>query len=444
MNKMAEFLPTDIAIKIIVGFAVGALIGLERQKVKEEQPLGLRSFGLLSLLGTISIIITMQVENYLFLIYTTSITLFLVFTYTIFKMYKEKEWGLTTSIAFATAFLLGILVGYDNGTNNAMISSISISIFITFVLSIKEEVQKVVKELTYTEIASALELGILSLLLFPLIPETLTDPFFHVIQLQTLYFLLLLLLGIMFVNYIFIKKYAYKGIIAFGFFGGLVNSEAAVTSISEYYKNTSTKSRCSRCIRIGALLANSAMLIRNLFITWLLDPTPTKELVVLVGFPFGLFLIFSGITVFTASDIFEVREGEKISLNITSPFSMKTALEFVGIFTIVTFISIYMQRTFSTLGLYVASFLGGFANAGAITLAAATLVAHGDTDVVTAGISILLANIAAVFNKLIYVRATKIKENVIRYILRDAIVFFAIVVLYAMSVTYILPLIVSL
>ncbi|MCD6484000.1 MAG: DUF4010 domain-containing protein, partial [Candidatus Odinarchaeota archaeon] len=247
---------------------------------------------------------------------------------------------------------------------------------------------------------------------------------------------------IMFVNYIFIKKYAYKGIIAFGFFGGLVNSEAAVTSISEYYK--STKSRCSRCIRIGALLANSAMLIRNLFITWLLDPTPTKELVVLVGFPFGLFLIFSGITVFTASDIFEVREGEKISLNITSPFSMKTALEFVGIFTIVTFISIYMQRTFSTLGLYVASFLGGFANAGAITLAAATLVAHGDTDVVTAGISILLANIAAVFNKLIYVRATKIKENVIRYILRDAIVFFAIVVLYAMSVTYILPLIVSL
>ena len=435
--QMAEFLPTDIAIKIIVGFAVGALIGLERQKVKEEQPLGLRSFGLLSLLGTISIIITMQVENLLFLIYTTSITLFLVFMYTIFKMYKEKEWGVTTSIVFSTAFLLGVLVGYDNGTNNAMITSISISIFITFVLSIKEEVQKFVKELTYTEIVSALELGILSLLLYPLIPETLTDPFFHVIQLQTLYFLLLLLLGIMFVNYIFIKKYAYKGIVVFGFFGGLVNSEATVTSISEYYKTT--KSQCPKCIRIGALLANSAMLIRNLFITWLLDPTPTKELVVLVGLPFGLFLIFSSITVFATLDIFAPKEGEKVSLNITSPFSMKTAIEFVGIFTIITFISIYMQRTFSTLGLYVASFFGGFANAGAITLAAATLVARGDTDVVTAGISILLANIAAIFNKLIYVRATKIKKNAIRYIFRDATVFLAIVALYAISVTYILP-----
>ncbi|MHA1470900.1 MAG: MgtC/SapB family protein [Candidatus Asgardarchaeia archaeon] len=153
---MQILLSTELAVKILVGFSVGAIIGLERQKWKEEQPLGLRSFGLISLFGTLVVITNDQLHESILIYFAVGFVMFTISVYTVYRVWKTAEYGLTTSIAFVIAFLLGLLVGLDNGYNNAMVLAATVSIFTTFVLSMKGEFTKIIHELSSEEITSAL------------------------------------------------------------------------------------------------------------------------------------------------------------------------------------------------------------------------------------------------------------------------------------------------
>ena len=430
---MQILLSTELAVKILVGFSVGAIIGLERQKWKEEQPLGLRSFGLISLFGTLVVITNDQLHESILIYFAVGFVMFTVSVYTVYRVWKTAEYGLTTSIAFVIAFLLGLLVGLDNGYNNAMVLAATVSIFTTFVLSMKGEFTKIIHELSSEEITSALELGILLLLFYPLIPAGVTDPIFHTIDLQTFYFLMIILLSIMFVNYILIKKFAYRGILLFGILGGLVNSEATVMSLGRHYNEIDEQYK--DYIRLGILLANVSMLLRNIFIAAILDPTVSKDLVRILIIPLGIFICIGIIRVMLLLRR-ERRELEDLATpEIETPFSLKTAAKFVVVFAIVTFLSVLLESIFDVYGIYIAGVIGGLANAGAVTLASVTLFATGKISVVDASISIILANVSAVANKIIYARASNLEKEIIKKIRSDAIVFFTIVVIYLFIIT---------
>ena len=426
---MQTLLSTQLALKIIVGFGVGALIGLERQKWKSEQPLGLRSFGLISLFGMVAAYLSSTYGSELYIYYATGIVIVLVTIYSIYKVFHFKEWGLTTPLVFALAYLLGILVGLDDGSNLQITIAASISLFTTFILSIKEEVGKFVKELTATEITSALELALLAILVYPIIPEGVSDPFFNVINLRLLYYLMLLLLSIMFLNYIAIKKFAYKGVFLFGFFGGLINSEATVSSLAKFY---TPEKNVRQYVRLGILNAHNAMIIRNLILVAILDPTPDKVLTVYVAIPVILFILVNCVRIFFKRNIFKNLEKKEFELTIDTPFSLKTAVEFTFVFTAVTFASVYLQVTFTSFGLYAAAIVGGIANAGAVTLAIASLFSLSLVSVEYAGVGILLANIAAIFNKIIFLKLANADKQAIRNIVIDATILILITMVYVL------------
>lgn len=416
---MQVILSTALALKIIIGFGVGALIGLERQKWKSEQPLGLRSFGLISLFGMIAAYLDNAYGQAIFLYYSTVIVVILVTIYSIYKVFHFKEWGLTTPIVFALAYILGVLVGFDDGSNLQITIAVSISLFTTFILSIKESVMKLVKELSSTEITSALELALLAVLIFPIIPDGVYDPFFNRIDLRLLYYLMLLLLFIMFLNYLAIKKFAYKGVFFFGFFGGIINSEATVSSLAKFHMDNDEK--CPSCIRLGILNAHNAMVLRNLFLVAILDPTPNKILTIYVVFPICMFIGINVIQIFLKRNTLKAVEPTKINLTIENPFSIVTAIKFVIMFTAVTFLSVYLQLTFNSFGLYAGSLVGGLANAGAVTFAIASLFNPEIMSVEIATLGILMANIAAVFNKVIFLKMGRIRGNLVRGVILDGI-----------------------
>ncbi|MGQ4832941.1 MAG: MgtC/SapB family protein [Candidatus Asgardarchaeia archaeon] len=425
---MQVFLSKEVAIKILVGFAVGAIIGLERQKWKEEQPLGLRSFGLISLFGTIDVIIYTQLHEIAIFYFAIGFVMFLVGMYTIYRFWKTAEYGLTTSISFTIAFFLGVLVGLDNGLNNALPLAVTVSIFTTFVLSMKGEFTKFIRELTPEELTSALELGILLMLIYPLIPSGVTDPIFHTIDLQTFYFLMIVLLLIMFGNYVLIKKFAYEGIILFSILGGLVNSEATIVSLGRYYDEI--KDEFKGYVRIGILLANVSMLGRNIFVAAILDPTPEKIVVRFILIPLGIFMIVGIVVALITFTAIKVDSKGFKAPEIETPFSLFTAAKFVIIFASVTFLSVLLEAVFSVYGIYAAGIIGGFANAGAVTLASVTLFAVGKVSAQDAAISIVLANLSAVANKIIYAKLSKIEHRIIRKIEIDALVFMVIVIIF--------------
>ena len=112
-------------LKLLLGFLVGALIGLERQAVEvraerrggvQEWRPGVRTSGLFSLLGTTAIIVysisPLKELVIIMVVFAVSFVIAIIIAYTIMRFIRNpQEMGITTSMALALAFISGILVG---------------------------------------------------------------------------------------------------------------------------------------------------------------------------------------------------------------------------------------------------------------------------------------------------------------------------------------------
>jgi uncharacterized membrane protein (DUF4010 family) len=223
---MQELLPSsDLIVKILLGFVVGALIGLERQKKMEaERVAGVRSFGLHSLFGTLAAYSSQIIGEPVILIYSIVISCILIASQIYYKMFRAMGKGMTTPLVFAIAFVLGVLVGLDTPApgqvlGNLGVLAMTVAFGVFLVLWFKDELAHAVEVITRDEMISAVELGVIILFLWPLMPETvllgtIEYPSF------TIYLLIVILLAISFANYLLVKKFKDRGVYFFGFFGG--------------------------------------------------------------------------------------------------------------------------------------------------------------------------------------------------------------------------------
>jgi len=90
-------LSAELAIRILIGFSAGAIIGVERQKAAREEGnfkiLGIRSFGLLSLLGTLTSIAADLIPQIalIFLIVSSILAIILIGGHTWYKITQTKR-----------------------------------------------------------------------------------------------------------------------------------------------------------------------------------------------------------------------------------------------------------------------------------------------------------------------------------------------------------------
>ena len=127
MQNGVDLLSAELVLRLLIGFAVGGLIGLERQKKGEQQDrsVGVRSFGLHSLLGTLASYTFVISGNPVVLIYATSISVLLVGIQLYQKIIRSMRKGMTTTIVFAISYVLGTLVGLDTPPEGQLIGPLS-------------------------------------------------------------------------------------------------------------------------------------------------------------------------------------------------------------------------------------------------------------------------------------------------------------------------------
>lgn len=409
-------------MKFIIGFLVGAIIGVERQlseirkedkiKIVEEEielrP-GVRTFGLLSLFGTIATIVAIKHNLLVILYFSLIVSGALISIYTAIK-YLFKDYGITTPVALSLSFLLGVLVGVGELT-----LAITLSVLITFILTSKRYVTSFIRGLEFKEIRSALEIGLLFFLLLPIVPNT-VDPIFHAINLRTFYLFLLIVLLLSFMAYISVKKLSpVKGVLTFSAIGALFSSEAVTVNLVRLVKENRDAS-VIRVTSLGILMANMVMIIRTLALTSiLLWPNYVIISELLIFTSAALFFGFLGI-------LFRYLEETNIRfkyVEIESPLSYKTAAKFVFVFAFITFFVIFLQESFSGLGILIGSFLGGFVSNLAVVLSVSSLFLTFKIDRSIAEISIILGTIAAVMNKVIYVWIECKNKQLIKKVILD-------------------------
>src|SRR5258706_12794766 len=102
----------------------------------------------------------------------------------------------------------------------------------TLLLAWKVELHRFAGGLQPTEIRSAVLVGLLGLVIYPLLPDRFIDKWELINPRQT-WITVIVIAGIGFVNYVLLKIYGTRGMYVSGFLGGFVNSSAAAVELAK-------------------------------------------------------------------------------------------------------------------------------------------------------------------------------------------------------------------
>lgn len=372
--------------KILLSLAIGALIGLERQRrARGEIFAGIRTFMLVCLFGLLvgylSGLLSSYVPIYLGLF---SIGLLSVASY-VEDFRKTKSIGVTTEIAFMLTFIIGVINFFES---YPYFLTISLGILLTFVLISLESLHAFARHLTRKEIRDAIVFAILIFIILPILPNEPVDPF-GALNPYTIWLSVVIVLSISFAAYVAMKIFgAKKGLALTGLFGGLASSTAVAISMAEKVKQNK---RILYSATFATVIAASTMFFRQVLLTSFFNYSLAISLFV----P----LVILGVLGYIMSYfLWRKSEKEKTIITIGSPLALRPALQFAIFFTLILFVSHLAQNYFGYRGLFMIAIIAGLVDVDAITISLATL-SLSSLSPILALIGIILAGISNTFSK---------------------------------------------
>lgn len=363
--------------KIIFAAALGLLLGTEREW--SQKPAGMRTFTLISTVGAVMTILGDTVLIALG-------GLLVVVQGSVFAVRgllgEDDTLLLTTSVSMILAYGIGVLIG-----RGLFFEGVVVGVLTTFLLVLRRELHGFARNLSKEEMRSSIEFVVLAFVIFPLLPNQTIGPW-NAINPRTLWLLVVAVSAIGFANYLIVQRYGTKGIAITSFFGGLVNSTAVIGEIvSRTRQNTNISE-----IAVGAiLLANAAMAFRDMLIAIAFIPGIAADIAVPLG---AITLTGIGLS-YAVSDW----TGD-LSMEFESPFNLRTALKFGGLFLAILVVSAGAQNIYGSSGFIVSSFFGGLLSSGAVTTSVVLLVQSGQISHGVATLAIVAAVSASILVKI--------------------------------------------
>jgi uncharacterized membrane protein (DUF4010 family) len=367
-----SFPPLDVAAKIGVSLGIGLLAGLEREWAHKD--LGVRTFGISALLGMVSSLASPAVAL------ISMVGVLVVIAYVNWRtMLAERSLEATTSIALLVTFVLGVLVGQGH-----LFTPIATAVVLTALLAWKAELRKFAGGLKPEEIRSAVLLGLLAFVIYPILPDRFVDPW-KLVNPREAWVIVVVIASIGFVNYVLLKFYGARGLYYSGFLGGLVNSSAAAAELAGPLGQGKTSPDAAMA---ALLLIVVAMFARNLLILALFSPSAVLSAAV----PLLAMTICALIVVQRA----RTRAGDCTEeIHLQSPVSIGHVLSFAVLFLMIQIVSELGQRHFGRFGFLGISVLGGLISSASTSAAAAKMVTHGQIDPSAAGTAVVLTSFAS-------------------------------------------------
>lgn len=397
--ETVNFPATPIALKMAVAVGIGMLVGLEREWSNKD--VGIRTFAIVSMLGMLAAIISQQIAI------TSLIGVFLlVIAMNGRSIITTRSLEITTSAALMATYLLGVLVGAGH-----VFTPVAGAIVITMLLAWKTELSRFAGGLQPSEIRSAVLLGLIGFVIYPILPNRYIDPW-KLFNPSDAWISIIAIAGIGFVNYVLLRMYSTGGLYLGAIFGGMVNSTATVAELSSRVQETTMVGRlASLC-----LITTIAMFARNLILAALFSPGSLSATLA----PLLAMIVVAGLWVWHDRVTEESAPG---TVSLTSPVALDKVLRFGVLFIVIQIVGTLLTRLFGTSGMFAVAILGGLVSSASTTAAAATMAMHGQLSPASAGSAAVLASLAsAVINLPIVWRTTKDKTITKRLTLEIATV----------------------
>lgn len=397
--ESVHFPATPIALKMAVAIGIGMLVGMEREWSNKD--VGVRSFAIVALLGMLASVIGLNV-----VIASLIGVLLLIAAMNARSILTDRSLEITTSAALIVNYLLGVLVGLGH-----IFTPIAGAIVMTMLLAWKTELSRFAGGLQPAEIRSAVLLGLIGFVIYPVLPNRYIDPW-QLFNPSDAWISVIAIAGIGFVNYVFLRIYSTRGLYLGALFGGLVNSSATVAELAARAQEAGMVARTTTL----CLLTTIAMFARNLILATLFSPRSLGATLV----PLLAMTLVAGLWIWRDHMIEDNVPG---TLSLASPISLGKVLWFGTLFITIQIAGTLLTRSFGSYGMLATGVFGGLVSSASTTAAAATLAMHGRISASLAGSTTVLTSLAsAAVNLPIVWRATKNRAVVRRVTLETATV----------------------
>jgi uncharacterized membrane protein (DUF4010 family) len=350
---------------LLIALAVGLLIGLQRgwsERGGEEgsRVAGIRTFGLISLLGALWQLLS-AAHGPLTLAAAFGAFALLIVAGAVLEIRGKGNYSITTPVAALIAFALGALAmaGY-------LALAAATSVLTTVLLGLKPVLHGWLRRLEPQELNAAFMLLLISVVLLPVLPDRTYDPW-QALNPYKIWWMVVLISAISFSGYFAIKTVgAGKGVLLTGLFAGLASSTAATLSLSRLAKKQPALHRIATA---GVCAASATMFVRMLVVVGFVQPALLPSLA-------APLLTMAGVGYLSLYWLLRSGCGEleeQAMLPLDNPFEFGVALRFGALLAFILLLTRIFSEQYGSAGLYLLAGLAGASDVDAVTLSIAPL-----------------------------------------------------------------------
>jgi uncharacterized membrane protein (DUF4010 family) len=398
----------DLIVGLFLSIMLGAFIGVQREmKLQKNHYLdfaGFRTFTFISLLGYVIGYISFEILKDPTLLIFSIVGFFILISisyYTLstkFKNYVSE----TSQIVAILTFLSGTLLSLGK---DYYYLAVTLTVTVASFLVLGNKLHSFAKRISIKEAYATMKFALISAIILPILPNQNYGPmditFLKTILLQftseeiliqfsifnpyQIWFLVVIISAITYIGYILIKIVgANRGLLLTGVLGGLMSSTALTSSFSIDSKRLKN---LSNPLAIGIVLACSIMFFRIILEVIIVNPSllPQVIFVSLMGFT-GIIISFYL--------LIKTKDSHVGKLDQQSPFTLKPALKFAGLFVLIIFLTQLLTLWLGDSGIYFIALISGFLDVDAITLTLSKMALENTISNVTAAIGIFIAAVS--------------------------------------------------
>ena len=354
----------DLFQRLGVALALGLLIGIERGwhgrgMAEGQRVAGVRTFGLISLLGAIWALMAEELGEVMLALAFVAFAALVVAAH-IMEARSNRDYGITTAVAALLTFALGAIAALGHLSIAAASAVVAATL-----LGLKPLLHHWVEQMAQRELYAIFQMLLISVVLLPVLPDQGYGPW-QALNPYEIWWLVVLIAGISFVGYFAVRiAGSRRGIVLTSLFGGLASSTAVTLSLARLGKQNLT---AQSLLAAGVILAAGTMFPRMLLEVSVVNrallpslSTPLIGMMVTSYLAVPLLLISSG------------REGQVRAVAIKNPFELLPALKF-GLLLVVVMLAVQgFQQWFGDSGLFAVAAISGITDVDAITLSVARL-----------------------------------------------------------------------
>ncbi|MCK6406834.1 MAG: MgtC/SapB family protein [Rhodocyclaceae bacterium] len=371
---------SDLGLEFIQAFllslGIGLLMGLERERNPASRA-GLRTFGLVALLGTVCAVLAVRTESpWLLAAGLAIVGGMMIAAYQ--RQPDANDPGTTSVVALMLAFCYGAMIWYGYRSIAVMLAIVT-----TVLLYFKAELQNVSKQLTRRDITSVLQFCVLSLIILPILPDRNFGPY-DTLNPYQIWWMVVLISGVCLTGYAALRIVGQRhGGLLLGVLGGLASSTATTLVYSRHAAEDASLRPLSLVV---ILTANLVVLIRLAVVGAIVQPGILPTLLPVLGAGLLVGIAFVGVAWRKLGG-----DSDLPQLELRNPTEIGAALTFGAVYALVLLLSAALSDKAGSLGLYVVALVSGLTDVDAITLSSLRLFGQEKLLADAATTAILLA-----------------------------------------------------